>query len=561
MRIKHFLLLLLALFQFSFCYTQERRDTLINKEYNYIEDLIFKNPKDTIASNFYAQLFLNKAVYENNEDKIIDGYYFFSIINDFITSLKYCDSTLLVSEKIKNYKHVGITYLRKGNLFYSKGDYEKALKNYLEAEKKINKIEQPNSYFIIMNNIGIIKGFLNQHDEALNIHLKSYNHIVKERLEEEYIDNYLGNMFSIGHLYSEINKPDSSTVYNLLGIKKSLFYNRDDYYSLFILSEGKNLLNKQKYLASIDSITKALPLLSKNKDTLNTVLAYIYKGKALLMQKDTVNALIALKKADTMIFKKRSYLSQFSDAYELLYDIHKKKGDHNNQLVYLEKLINYNKVVKFKYNSLQDKMNREYDIPKLISEKENLILRLEADNNISSKILYILSFLFIVITVLCFFYYKKKKIYKKRYEKLIKNNKIQENITIETKEEQTKKIELSKEVIESILQLILKFEEDKKFLSKDITLGNMAKKMNTNSNYLSKIINVYKKKNFSNYINDLRIEYVVNELKTSKKLRNYTVKAVAFEIGFKNSESFTKAFQKHTGIYPSYYIRKLKKES
>lgn len=81
--------------------------------------------------------------------------------------------------------------------------------------------------------------------------------------------------------------------------------------------------------------------------------------------------------------------------------------------------------------------------------------------------------------------------------------------------------------------------------------------MNTNSSYLSKVVNFYKHKNFASYINDLRIEYVVEQLKEDKKLRSYTIKSIADEVGFNNVESFTKAFYKKTGIRPSYYINNL----
>ena len=37
--------------------------------------------------------------------------------------------------------------------------------------------------------------------------------------------------------------------------------------------------------------------------------------------------------------------------------------------------------------------------------------------------------------------------------------------------------------------------------------------------------------------------------------------AIAQEVGFNNSESFSKAFYKKTGIYPSYFIKQLEKEN
>ena len=90
-------------------------------------------------------------------------------------------------------------------------------------------------------------------------------------------------------------------------------------------------------------------------------------------------------------------------------------------------------------------------------------------------------------------------------------------------------------------------------------MHNLSKSLSTNSNYLSKIINFYKGKNFSSYISDLRIDYCVEKLKTDEIFIKYSIKAIAFDIGFNNTESFSKAFYKKTGIYPSFFIKELEK--
>jgi len=73
------------------------------------------------------------------------------------------------------------------------------------------------------------------------------------------------------------------------------------------------------------------------------------------------------------------------------------------------------------------------------------------------------------------------------------------------------------------------------------------------------VINHYKKESFSSYLNSLRIVYAVEKLKADTSFRNYTIAAIAKEVGFNNPESFSKAFYKKTGIYPSYFMNKLNK--
>jgi AraC-like DNA-binding protein len=42
-------------------------------------------------------------------------------------------------------------------------------------------------------------------------------------------------------------------------------------------------------------------------------------------------------------------------------------------------------------------------------------------------------------------------------------------------------------------------------------------------------------------------------------MQNYTISALAKEFGYNNTESFSTAFYKQTGIKPSYYIKQLRK--
>jgi AraC-like DNA-binding protein len=124
------------------------------------------------------------------------------------------------------------------------------------------------------------------------------------------------------------------------------------------------------------------------------------------------------------------------------------------------------------------------------------------------------------------------------------------------KEERAKSTILNKNIQDIKLKLE-RFESNKGFLKKNITVDSLAKDLGTNRDYLSKSVNELKGKNFSQYLNELRINYIVEELKTNNVLIKHTVSALAEDIGFNNSESFSNAFKKITGTLPSYYIKLL----
>jgi YesN/AraC family two-component response regulator len=117
-------------------------------------------------------------------------------------------------------------------------------------------------------------------------------------------------------------------------------------------------------------------------------------------------------------------------------------------------------------------------------------------------------------------------------------------------------LEINEEIILNVMDRLAQFEYSKGFL-KPMNLHKLAKKTQTNPKYLSQIINNHYQKNFSSYINDLRIEYILKELKTNDALNRQTVKSIAKQLGFGNTESFAKTFKKHTGVNPSHYLNTL----
>ncbi len=116
-------------------------------------------------------------------------------------------------------------------------------------------------------------------------------------------------------------------------------------------------------------------------------------------------------------------------------------------------------------------------------------------------------------------------------------------------------------VVEEIVEKLAIFENDNHYLESGITLYTLAKNFDTNTQYLSKIINSEKGKTLTAYLRDLRLEYAMSEMKNNPKFRLYTIKAISEECGFNTTESFSKAFKKKFNIYPSQFFKTKKKDS
>ncbi|WP_267406441.1 MULTISPECIES: AraC family transcriptional regulator [unclassified Chryseobacterium] len=118
---------------------------------------------------------------------------------------------------------------------------------------------------------------------------------------------------------------------------------------------------------------------------------------------------------------------------------------------------------------------------------------------------------------------------------------------------------ISRDVVDKVLADLETFERESEFLEKGITLANLSKKFNTNTAYLSEIINIYKGKNFATYLNDLRIECAINRLSDDRKFRSYKLSVIADELGYNNEQAFTLAFKKRTGTPLSVYLKEMER--
>ncbi|MEL6812229.1 MAG: AraC family transcriptional regulator [Bacteroidota bacterium] len=115
---------------------------------------------------------------------------------------------------------------------------------------------------------------------------------------------------------------------------------------------------------------------------------------------------------------------------------------------------------------------------------------------------------------------------------------------------------LDEEKLEMIKASISQFIKSELFLERDMTLAKLAKSIETNTSYLSKVINSYYGSTFTNFMNELRISYTLKSLEAVPEFREFTIDHIAERSGFASSSAFYKAFKKHTGLTPSYYIKK-----
>jgi len=143
-------------------------------------------------------------------------------------------------------------------------------------------------------------------------------------------------------------------------------------------------------------------------------------------------------------------------------------------------------------------------------------------------------------------YFTRKK-HKKQFEALLSNESDGKKSTDYISQKNA--LDMPQEVVTHILECLDIFEKEKDYLKPDITLTTLAETFDTDSRYLSKVIKAYKKKSFKAYLNILRIDYLVEKIRSGDNLRKYTSKAAARQLGFSSATSFSLAFLRRTGMY------------
>ena len=94
------------------------------------------------------------------------------------------------------------------------------------------------------------------------------------------------------------------------------------------------------------------------------------------------------------------------------------------------------------------------------------------------------------------------------------------------------------------------------FLKNDLKIGDVVKEIGSNRTYVSNYINRTYQCSFSDYMNNLRIEYAKKLLATAGGSMKLT--QIAEESGFTNEQSFYRNFKKFTGMTPADWQRREK---
>ncbi len=124
----------------------------------------------------------------------------------------------------------------------------------------------------------------------------------------------------------------------------------------------------------------------------------------------------------------------------------------------------------------------------------------------------------------------------------------------------TKDPMISRETEERLLKQLTELEAEAFFLDKNISLTKLANQFGTNQRYISYIVRKHSGMDFNSYIHQQRIHYIINRIRSDKKLLDYKLSYLAEIAGFSSHSKFSSVFKTVTGLTPSVFIHFTKEE-
>jgi AraC-like DNA-binding protein/tetratricopeptide (TPR) repeat protein len=532
------------------------------KKYSYLElaDKVVTNmTKDPLINKknyIYAYSDLLKAIKENNSEEIFYGYLLMSsAIPDFKLAMKYSDSACSMTHaKMKNL--ISRAFYEKGYLYYRKKRLKEALNCFLIAS---NDSINPSKYLQnrISYAIGMIKNTQGDYPEALAIYKKCE---ATARINK--LPNYLVYLFGLAEVYNRTNNISLSEKYTNTGIN---LRTKDDsgelYYPYFIANQGKNEYKRKHYNKAITDLNSSIAIFKKSDDYSNHAENSFFIGECYREQHLDEKAMQYYKKVDSVFTAKNDIYPIIIPAYEHLIAYYKKKQDYQQVIFYSDQFIKADKVMNDNYKYIASKIAKTYDIQKVIAGKQAIISELNSDKKMSTYTIITLIGL-LLLTILFLYNYSKKKqkelffAYKAKEEKVKKEKETEKVQSIENSKK-IKTTDIDEKIITNILESLQRFEKELQFLKKEYNKDLLATECNTNSSYLSRVLNDIKCTTFTLYINSLRIEYIIKKLETEKIYLEYTIQYLSEISGFNSVETFARAFKEHTKMNPSKFIKQL----
>jgi AraC-like DNA-binding protein len=535
-------------------------------------DSVYKYSQIDISKSIhYSNLIITKAKFDKNLINEYNGYYAQQKVyvkNELYDEALKSIERMVTLSKVNNLDlKLFKSYQLKSLVLLEKGGAKEidVLNNYYTALRAARKKNNKSWESKFLNGISYFYTKSKDYKNAINYkHLAissfknidpNYFHQEDKHLNNDLTDYYL----DLSYLFIETNI--DSAIYYINKARPLLdnTHNKRQFQSYYFKKANIDLLQKklelsQKHVDSALSIKGGM--FKENKEFKSFISSY-YNGKIAFQNQDfkkTISLFESisndfLSRLESRTVGMKDFYKIFSKSYLYLGNIEKADFYFEKHLKNIENQNQLNYTINSKFKEIE------------IIEYNNELEQIKNKQQEQKKyLLYSILISSIIVIAFISYNYKEKKKNKEKFDLLIVKLEKKKNIESIKQKDTKVSLKINNEEVNLIIKKLELLEQEEYYLNIGCTLSNIAKHIDSNTSYLSKVVNLHFQKSFRQYINEYRINYALKRLKEDKLFRRYTIQSIANDIGFKSKESFNKAFRSQTGILPSYYIKQLEQD-
>lgn len=442
-------------------------DSLVSKSYKELYNSFNKVIKsDKKQAEKIAHAYLVKGKTENNNIQHAWGYYLLIMLNKNNNQkmLEFLNNAIELSKNEKDFYFPSILYLNKGSILKNNGDLSGALDSYIQGIHYAEKSKNLKHVYAIKHNIALIKRKLGKYDETIPL-LKECLKFEQEIHPKSKNDSlsYLTTLFELITTYRYSQKRDSALSLNRKAIKLSKY---NEINPLLKLNDGIFEFDKGNYDNALNLIKNSLPYFSNPQnrfyyENYHLIDAFLYLSKT---YRALGNSKLANKyyiKTDSLLQLSNYKVPENIEVYKDIIEYFKSIDDKENQLFYINKMIDFDSIIDKDYKEIDKKIRERYDVPNLLKQKEGLIKSINNKNLEYQNLIIVLSVMSMLIFGLFFYQYRKRKVQIKKFNQYMKNVKSYENL--EPVSRKPKNNVIPENVLSRISKKLEDFEKKKGF--------------------------------------------------------------------------------------------------
>ncbi|WKL46978.1 helix-turn-helix domain-containing protein [Flavobacterium pectinovorum] len=561
-------------------FAQQKKE-LTEQEYLLLQDKIRRNANVNLDSAF---IYANKMAQSSNNKHLAFANgslsYLLQLKNNtlkskekYLLAFKYLDKLPDSNDKMRLKSYL---YNYGGLIEYKRGNFSEALENYQQGMKLSVQLDDIIQIVKFRGNIAYVNEAVGNYQLAIK-NLRQLDKVVDQNenlyTKEQYNSIKSNNNVTLGGSYESSYMKNQNKKYLLDSAeyfyKKTLSYSQNITINRMgakislgnIYSFKKDFKNAEKtyydilFIARQNNIIRGITIANYNLGNLYYETKKYDKALVFLNRVDSISQANNIK--DENFLKANYYLAK-------IYNIKKEP-----ELAY-----KYSKIYLDNYEQSEAKLNNEalevnYKLGTVDLSDEMVGIQEKFENEVllnkALRVFYVLLVIGIVFLLIKNIR-DKNKAHKKMnalIEEFKANLEKKENpVVTEIEIPEFEDVLLKKENVNlsideakenKIVEKLLALENKLEYLNPDFTLSYVAKKIKTNTTYLSYVVNKRFGKSFGEYSNELKINYVINEMITNHMYRKYSTQAIAESVGFKNAVSFAKSFRKRTGVSPAQF--------